>query len=96
MNINSYGDVAKLNIATSPYDIPKRKSVASVHATLFLFGMSLRGFSSLHCSFVYIYKAGECSFKKRKYIVIGVHRRKAILGGNDRQQHNCNNNLNSH
>ena len=37
MNINSYGDVAKLNIATSPYDIPKRKSVASVHATLFLF-----------------------------------------------------------
>ena len=39
----------------------KRKSTTSAHVVLFLFGMSLRGFSSLHCSFVFIYKAGECS-----------------------------------
>lgn len=64
MNINSYGDVAKLNIATSPYDIPKRKSVASVHATLFLFGMSLRGFPRCIAVLSIYTKLGNAPLKK--------------------------------
>ena len=68
MNINSYGDVAKLNIATSPYDIPKRKSVASVHATLFLFGMSLRGFPRCIAVLSYIQSWGMLLCKEDVYI----------------------------
>ncbi len=57
----------------------------------FLFGMSLRGFSSLHCSLPYIQSWGMllqrgCIYKLEFY------RCKIILGGNNRQQHNCNNN----
>ena len=70
-------------------------STTSEHVVLFLIGMSLRGFSSLHCSFVFIYKAGECSSWWRMYISIGVHLRKVILGGNNRLRHNCNNNHNN-
>lgn len=68
MNINSYGDVAKLNIATSPYDIPKRKNVASVHATLFLFGMSLRGFPRC-IAVLSIYKSWGMLLLKRKVYI---------------------------
>lgn len=68
MNINSYGDVAKLNIATSPYDTPKRKSVASVHATLFLFGMSLRGFPRC-IAVLSIYKSWGMLLLKRKVYI---------------------------
>ena len=68
MNINSYGDVAKLNIATSPYDIPKRQSVASVHATLFLFGMSLRGFPRC-IAVLSIYKSWGMLLLKRKVYI---------------------------
>ena len=42
--------------------------------------------------FVIIYKAGECSSEEEVYILIGVYRRKTILGGNGRRQLNCNNN----
>ena len=57
----------------------------------FLFGMSLRGFSSLHCSLPYIQSWGMllqrgCIYKLEFYHC------KIILGGNDRQQYNCNNN----
>jgi len=68
MNINSYVDVAKLNIATSPYYIPKRKSVASVHATLFLFGMSLRGFPRC-IAVLSIYKSWGMLLLKRKVYI---------------------------
>ena len=68
MNINSYGDVAQLNIATSPYDIPKRKSVASVHATLFLVGMSLRGFPRC-IAVLSIYKSWGMLLLKRKVYI---------------------------
>lgn len=45
--------------------LDKRKDTTTV--VPFLFGMSLRGFSSLHCS-LSIYKAGECSYKEEVYI----------------------------
>lgn len=46
--------------------------------------------------FVIIYKAGECSSEEEVYILIGVYRRKTILGGNSRQQLNCNHNQSCH
>ena len=61
------------------------------NVVLFPFGMSLRGFSSLHCSLPYIQSWGMllqrgCIYKLEFYHC------KIILGGNDRQQYNCNNN----
>lgn len=46
--------------------------------------------------FVIIYKAGECSSEEEVYILIGVYRCKTVLGGNSRQQLNCNHNQSCH
>ena len=46
--------------------------------------------------FAIIYKAGECSSEEEVYILIGVYRCKTVLGGNSRQQLNCNHNQSCH
>ena len=43
------------------------------------FGISLRGFSSLHCSLL-LYTSWECSSEEEVYILIGVYRCKTVLG----------------